>query len=55
MGRVDPSRKPGILAGRVGLGWVTISVGRVGSHNFDPRATLFLQKLDYHIGCLLHL
>jgi len=34
------SKKTGILAGQVGLGWVTIFVGRVGSQNLDPRATL---------------
>jgi len=34
------SRKPGILVGR--LGRITNSVGRIGSQNLDPRATLCL-------------
>jgi len=42
-GRVG-SKEPDILAGRVS--WVTISVGRVGSQNLDPRATLIWSYLS---------
>jgi len=40
-GRVG-SRKPGILAGRVGFGHDFRGLGWVGSRNLDPLATLWL-------------
>jgi len=46
MGRVQNFM---FILGRVGSGWVTLVVGRVGSRNLDPRPTLhFCGFIIYH-------